>query len=450
MLQGPLSCSRTARRIDQQELDTRLFVFLALCLTIPFVFRQPADWFRVYVPAAASLWSGEALYPNSFRYVYPPLGAFLAGPFLFLPASAARILWLVLNAAAMAVLWRGAWALAAEGRSGSVQVGKSKEYLIAFLGLVCGIPFALDSLSNQQPDLILGALVIVGCCLLQRGRTLGAATLFGLAAAMKCTPLLWGPYLAWRRQWRGGAWVVLVALGLNLLPDLVVPPPQARPRLVEWASRHLTPLACQDTDVGTWASGVNFNHSLAGMAHRLFLVSPEWEGTHLRTVAKENRPAGSILKGLVYGTAFALVLLAVLSSRRGRLRHAHAGQQTGNGLAAVEYSLVCLLMLLLSPMSSKPHFCTLVLPGFCLARRVMERRDWVLRLILEGSLAAVLVSNKDLMGARVYTFAVWYGSVFASAAVLYAGCCWSLGWAPREAESTSTKPQAAREAPLAA
>ena len=35
-------------------------------------------------------------------------------------------------------------------------------------------------------------------------------------------------------------------------------------------------------------------------------------------------------------------------------------------LSRLEFSLVFILMMLLSPQSSKPHFCTLLLPAFCL------------------------------------------------------------------------------------
>ena len=43
------------------------------------------------------------------------------------------------------------------------------------------------------------------------------------------------------------------------------------------------------------------------------------------------------------------------------------------------------------------------------------------------AVAAGLVSNKDLWGTAVYDFAVWYGSVFGNAAVLFLGCVYAVG-----------------------
>ena len=115
----------------------------------------------------------------------------------------------------------------------------------------------------------------------------------------------------------------------------------------------------------------------------------------------------------------------------------------------MEYSLVLVLMLLLSPMSSKPHFCTLVVPGLCLARLAVERRDRLLMCVMAVAIGAGLLSNKDLWGAHIYDFALWYGSVFANAVVLYLGCVYAL-WRYRAVadlrEHTASSDQGARHA----
>src|SRR5437764_38405 len=76
-------------------------------------------------------------------------------------------------------------------------------------------------------------------------------TWFGLAAAMKCTALLWVPYLVWRGRPAAAAWVMVVALGVNLLPDAVSTPPSGRPWLGEYAVRYLRPLASSEHVLGT-------------------------------------------------------------------------------------------------------------------------------------------------------------------------------------------------------
>jgi hypothetical protein len=411
-------------RAGRRNLESCLAVLLAFAATVPFVFRQPGDWFNVYVPAAARMWHGGSVYPNPEGYVYPPLGALLASPFLGLPPFAGLLLWLAVNAIALAILCRGAWFLVG-GKSQFEAASFWRESSIALLGLVCSLPYALDALANQQTDLILGALVIGGCLLLQRGRALAAALLFGLAAAVKCTPLLWAPYLAWRRRWSAALLVFVAAIGFNLLPD-VLSTPHSRPRLADWTTDYLAKLARRDHDVGTWSSAIQFNHSIAGLTNRLTLVSATWEDGDLSTSPRASRPGAHTLRAMVYGTSFALVVVAAMAGWRRRSAAPGSPENTSGLAPALEYSLVCLLMLLLSPMSSKPHFCTLILPGLCLARLAIQGRALVPMLLLATAIGATLASNKDLVGKQTYSIVIWYGSVFWSTALLYAGCCWSL------------------------
>src|SRR5438874_1333 len=102
------------------------------------------------------------------------------------------------------------------GRRTVVTWVRSHPYLVCFavvcLGLACALPYVLSVMDHQQTDLLIAALLIGGCLALQRARALSAATLFGLAAGMKCTPLLWAPYLAWRGRWKAAAWLVAVAV----------------------------------------------------------------------------------------------------------------------------------------------------------------------------------------------------------------------------------------------
>jgi hypothetical protein len=79
-------------------------------------------------------------------------------------------------------------------------------------------------------------------------------------------------------------------------------------------------------------------------------------------------------------------------------------------------------MLLLSPMSSKAHFGTLLVPGFCLARVAMTSRSRALGAIVLGSVFLAVVSNKDPLGERLYTLSLWYGVVTWQTMLLLTGC----------------------------
>jgi len=412
-------------------------VVLFLALIRPLCSRGQSDWELVYLPAAERLTRGEELLQASF--VYPPVNAYFGLPFLGLSSNAARVAWLAVNVAALAVLVAVAWRVAGGGRLQGPVPASRTEHAIFGLGLACGIYFALDAITNQQSDLVVAALVVVGCWALVGGRAVRAAVLFGVAAGVKCTPLLFAPYLAWRGRWLAAAVVPLVAVGINLLPDWTHPPalPTEVPRLVHWAKTYLVPMADKNHDAGTWASSIAFNHSLAGLSNRL-LVHERPEPGQVRIDVRPDRVDPATLKRIVLGTGLALLGVALLASWRGA-RAASANPALTS--LALECSLVLLLMLFLSPQSSKPHFCTLLLPGFCLARAAVVGRRRDLAAFLAAAIACGLASNKDLVGRSAYDFVMWFGSVTATAGFLFVGCCWALAFPTKPAVEKAVEPE---------
>jgi hypothetical protein len=391
---------------------TILFVLFALAMAVPFLHRSDSDsdWQTVYLSAAHRLQAGEDLF--QVGYLYPPASAWLALPFASLPAIPGKLAWYGINVLALAIVLRGVWRLTGGGRLEGVAAIPASERLIVILGLLASVYFVFDALSNQQTDLVLAALIIGGCLLLVNGRQLAAGLLIGVAAGMKCTPLLWAPYLAWRGHWRAATMAVVVAVGINLLPDVTDPPP-GEPRLKQWASRFLAPMTAAGHTPGTWGSAINFNHSVAGVMNRWLTFERIPDGDDLRPVERSDRASAGVVKIVVASTDLLLIVMAVALTWR----------QRSAAPDAREFSMVLLLMLLLSPMSSKPHFCTLLLPAFYMARVAVQRRELLPCVLLGISIVAGLASNKDLVRRFMYDGAIWYGSVFWMAVSLFVGCC---------------------------
>src|SRR5258708_34907956 len=197
-------------------------LFLAL-FVIPFCTRKQSDWEYVYIPAAQRLSEGKDVFERGF--VYPPINVWLMLPFVGMPRIPARLLWFALNGTALLILIRGAWKVSGGGALEGAQPASRREHMIFGLGLLCGIYYAFDALTNQQTDLLVAALVIAGCQALGRRNDWKAGLLIGVAAGVKCTPLLWAGYLARRKPWAGPFLFPLVSPGLNLLPPLTNPPP---------------------------------------------------------------------------------------------------------------------------------------------------------------------------------------------------------------------------------
>ena len=398
---------------------------LLLLLAIVFCRRRDSEWEQVYLPAAGHLYKGEDVYRMGEGYLYPPFMAFTALPFLALPAPLPRLLWFAVNALCLLALLRWSWCVSGGGRLEGPENGKASERLAAVLGCLCGISYLENCLAHQQTDVVIGMMLAAGCILLSRGRTMLAAAALGVAAACKCTALLWAPYLLWRGRPLAAVWLVAVAIGLNLLPDLIQPAPEARFWLEEYVGRFLKPLTASDHYIGTWASDAVYNQSLTGLGRRWCLTSWTWEPTDCTVGPRSPLLRPQMLRVWVYGVELG-ILIAVLWMCGRPFRS--LGEDTDGSRLALECSMVLLLMVLLSPMSSKAHFGTLVLPGFCLARAALSPRSAGLRSgrFLKGLLAAAVVlgllCNKDPLGERLYTLSLWYGVVTWQTLLLLAAC----------------------------
>jgi hypothetical protein len=129
-------------------------------------------------------------------YVYPPFQAFVAALVTLLPPLAGDIVWALLNSIAGAVFLLGAWRLSGGAAFWRNDPVPARENWIFVSGFAAAAGFIFDVITNGQTDLILAALIVGGCVALQRSSIGGA--LIGVAAAAKCTPLLFLPWLAWK------------------------------------------------------------------------------------------------------------------------------------------------------------------------------------------------------------------------------------------------------------
>jgi alpha-1,2-mannosyltransferase len=381
-----------------------------------------SEWDEVYILAGQRLAAGQEMYhatkqmPHVFSY--PPFMALMALPFTLMPAHVARGVWFLVNVAAVVLLCRWAWIVSGGPRLIGAR-WEGRQYLILLLGGLCAARFIQDGLDHQQTDLVIGALLLGGCVGILRERFFLAATAIGVAAAMKCTPLLFVGYFLWRRKWLAAGWVVLVAVGCNLLPDLMSRPPTGGLWVGVWFHNLVRPMGEAGYRPGDWYTSVIFNQSLSGAAYRFCETTWSVIRGNLVVVDRAGGMGAGMLKKITYGVEGIVLLGGLWAFVRGR------GLRT-----SLECSVVLLLMLLISPVSSKPHFCTMLLPGLVLGRVAIEKRDWV---ILGIVLAAILIGNvmePNFVGRVGGDLGLWLGTVCWSAMLLLIGCYVTLGRPP--------------------
>ncbi|MGH7223829.1 MAG: glycosyltransferase family 87 protein, partial [Gemmataceae bacterium] len=295
---------------------TALGGIVLVVVAVVFCRRHDSEWEQVYVPAAAHLWKGEDMYRVREGYLYPPFMALTALPFLALPSALPRFVWFLVNATCLLALLRWGWRLAGGGRLEGSQDGGLRERFAALLGCLCGISYLENCLAHQQTDIVIGSLLVGGCLLLWRGRSLLAATALGLAAACKCTALLWVPYLLWRGRPLAAGWLLVVAAGVNLLPDLISPAPAGRSWFAEYAVRFLKPLTASDHYIGSWATDPVYNQSLTGLAQRWCTTAWMWTANDCTIGPRTPLLRPQSLRVYVYGLELSLLAAVLWICRR--------------------------------------------------------------------------------------------------------------------------------------
>ena len=388
----------------------------------PFLLAQQTEWVYVYLKAASEMAAGHAAL---FFIQGLHLSAVhrLGRDSFHLPASlGGPRLWYVLNVICMVAMFVWAWQLSGGSRPAGGSLSR-REHLTIGLGLLCGASFAFNALSHTQTDLVIGTLMMGGCVAFSRSRELTAGVGFGLATAMKGPMWLWFPYLVWRRRW---------------------------PRLVRRCSLPSASTSCQTSSSrrraatciwgtgcgrwpgrfrsrnyvpGSWNTDAELNQSLAGTVGRWFATTWTWSAGQMTVFGRGSAVNTWAVKGIVGGVAAALLLATLLV--QGWRRPVTVPRAPGEpSAAALEFGMVIALLLLLSPMSNKAHFNILVLPGLCLARAVLVRRDIVLAVLLGAVLLVVLFSTR-LMGSWCH-IGLWYGSISAAALLLLIACGYTL------------------------
>jgi hypothetical protein len=388
-----------------------------------FLTRRYSEWESVYVPTAQRLADGSPLYLEGDPYLYPPFVAVLALPWTAVPAWLGRLVWFAVSAWSVAVVVGLGWRIA----GGTAQETTPRDWLTWALGLACGGLYLQNSWAHQQTDLLLLALQIVGLWLLMRQRETSAGLLFGLAAAIKCTPLLWLPFLIWRGRWAGALTLVVVGLGVSLLPDLWVRAPEGT-----WLGQYARRVAAPDRPIGVWGTDPLYNQSLAGTSLRWLAVETVAQpGGGLQTRFHPDRLDSIGQRRVLMLLAGLLLVVTLVCAGR-------PGSVAPEALAW-EGATVLLLALLLSPMSGPAHFGGLTLAGFLLARA--GGRSKFLALLVAG---LSLLSAKDLVRTAVYDHALFYGHITFSTLLLLGGCWWGR-WSVRQETNepkSATEPRA--------
>ena len=329
-------------------------------------------------------------------YAYSPFYALLMVPSLLLPVWLTEAIWYVVLIGTMFASLRLCETLARRLFPGDW----SERDLAIFrvLTFVLSLKFILAVLENQAYDSVSAALIFLGVrALIDRRFVIGAASLAG-ATALKITPLIFLPYLLFKRRFAAAGIFTAVFIGLSVLPDILLPS-NGQYYVVVWVRDVLMPpfhLNLAPTNMQFWITDSPMNQTFRAAIVRLMT------GVH------EQQPVEAVLAimrslpfAIIFNTLSGLYILGVglvmLKSRR------------HDRLIALDAALLLVSALLLAPVSSQSHFFTLLLPYALLAAAVVKdssTRVFNAILLLLSFTLATATSN-DLVGRSFTGWALW-------------------------------------------
>lgn len=264
------------------------------------------------------------------------------------------------------------------------------------LGLIS--PFILRDLDDCGLQIFLLFFLTSAAYSSNSGRPVSTGFWLGVAATYKTTPLLFLPYLIWKRQWQSTVWMVVFIIILNLAPALFIGWNKTISSNLQWLKRAQLELKVQNLSSPTSFEVPRHQNQGLPFAIVRYLRTfppghPLYKGEHplfFQFGSLEQATADKVAKCIL------LVLAAILAWR---FRH-----QWGNGInkseLAPEWASVILLCALLSPLCWIHHFVLALPCVFLTIRAELQMRNtptW--RLIFLGFIGfKILIIQRFLLG----------------------------------------------------
>jgi hypothetical protein len=349
--------------------------------------------------------AGDEIYffrAGKYDFMYPPPCAlFLAGATL-LGQGGLIFLLVAINSAA----WFCSAKLSALLARGDERTTNPWLYLIPSLLVIV---YIWSSYHLGQPNLVLLALMVGAFFALRAKRETVAGGLIAVAAAIKAFPVLAIIYLVYRRYWKAA--VSLVAALLFLL--FILPAPfrgfeRTWHDLEKWSAGMLK---YSEVTVGqrpmrsyTWK-----NQSLIGVSNRLLrhVDADAASAPHQPVYVNFADLTFRAVNAIIISVALTLGIMFIAAMPRRAMRTTESD--------AIEFALLLLLMLMITPLSFGYFYSSLMLPFAVITQRALvEKRSAVLWWTLPalGLLAFGLAFPR---GAQLY------GNTFFATLLLFVG-----------------------------
>jgi hypothetical protein len=339
---------------------------------------------------------------GKYDFMYPPSCALFLASASLLGQAGLILLLVAINSAA----WFSSARLAAILANGHRFVNNVWLYLIPSLLVIV---YIWSSYHLGQPNLVLLALMLGAFVALRAKREVSAGALIALAAAIKAFPVIAIIYLIYRRYWNA-ALSVVVTLTFLLL---ILPAPfrgfeRAWCDLEKWSSGMLkydaAAVAQRPMRSYTWK-----NQSLVSVSNRLLrhvdadAASAPHMPIYVNLVDLKFRTVNAII--ISVALALGILFITVMPQR---------GMRTAES-DAIEFALLLLIMLMITPLSFGYFFSWLMLPFAVITQWVLAGKGWALLWWSVPAVAILALALPFPRGAQLY------GNTFFATLLLFLG-----------------------------
>ncbi|MEX2285531.1 MAG: glycosyltransferase family 87 protein [Planctomycetaceae bacterium] len=298
---------------------------------------------------------------------------------------------------------------------------RARMFAASMLTLVVLVPFIIRDLDECGLQIFLLLMCSLAVAAFQRGRLASTGFWLAAAATYKATPLLFLPFLLWKRQWKAAGCMALFIVAFNLLPATYLGWEKTLAAHQYWFT-HMQSIAGDTPEAHPSVPGIELpKHQNVGLSaafarlvetyppgHPLFIDHPLF--FQFGNLSPERAKLAVKVLIVLLGAALAW-----------QMRRPYTAGDTDIAIAA-NWAVTCIFCAILSPLCWRQHLVLLIPAVLLLARSLLlgKVQSKQRLIVLAGISAAFFLTHRTVFGKELTIVLLSYHCLtFAAVAMAF-------------------------------
>lgn len=199
----------------------KIILFILLALVVIIIEARTTNDFDIFLAASRDLLAGnnfyEIRYIDGYRYYYDVSFALLIAPLTFIPVFAAKFLWLSLDFLLLYRIWQ-----ILKSYLPISEWSKKSLTLFSFICFFFVMRLLRDNLHLAQVTILILYLSLEGLYRINKKQFIIGGLLLAWGITIKLMPLVFIPYLLYRKEWKATIVSLGFVMALLLAPALII------------------------------------------------------------------------------------------------------------------------------------------------------------------------------------------------------------------------------------